>query len=265
MILYLDLYFLINFLMDLLLLDLTKHYLKLSGSHGRLAAAAAVGAIGACILEVLSCVPGTFWISEITPFRVVIGLIGAGVITGIAFGADSFRQWLRRTAVLCFAGMTLAGGMELLMAGDPQRLPYWMAGLTILLFARWIWSELVWQIREKGRYCLVRLEYRGRSVEIRAICDTGNLLYEPYHRKPVHVVTAEPIRQICQTVDRVIYIPYRSVGEEQGILPGIQIDQMIVMRDGKPTKRLEKPWIAISPTPLTARHQYEMLLHLDEF
>lgn len=258
MILYLDAYFLTNFLMDLLLLDLTKHYLKLSGSSGRMVLAAGFGAAGACVLELVQVVGSHAWL------RLGIGAVGIGLITGTAFGISDLRQWGLQTAVFGLSGMILAGGLELLLVNVPEGLPFGPALVIVVFFARWVWHMLIQRMRDEGRYCQVRLEYRGKTVEIRAIRDTGNLLYEPYHKKPVHVVTAEPIRKLCRSVDRVIYVPYRSVGEEQGIMPGIQIDCMTVLQKGRPALHLEKPWIAISPGPLTDGHQYDMLLHLDE-
>ena len=59
----------------------------------------------------------------------------------------------------------------------------------------------------------------------------------------------------------MIYIPFCSVGNEHGILPAVRMERMEVRQRGEKIRVLEHPWVAISETPLSARHQYKMLLH----
>ena len=52
-----------------------------------------------------------------------------------------------------------------------------------------------------------------------------------------------------------------SVGKEHGILAAVRMDRMEVWQQERLVRVLERPWVAISETPLSARHKYEMLLH----
>ena len=117
---------------------------------------------------------------------------------------------------------------------------------------------------DQARSCRVTLKYRGRSLQVTGLIDTGNLLYEPYGHQPVHIITASAIGELVDTVTKVIYIPYSSVGKSSGMLPGIRVDEMTVKQEGRPEQRIKEPWIAICHKPLSEEHKYEMLLHMDE-
>ena len=110
----------------------------------------------------------------------------------------------------------------------------------------------------------VKLSYRGEEVLVTALWDTGNQLYEPYGGQPVHIVTGEVCRRLCKSVPQLIYIPFRTVGNEYGMMPGIRIDFMEAEEEGKVVRRWERPWLAVSKRPLSLSHQYEMLLHGEE-
>jgi stage II sporulation protein GA (sporulation sigma-E factor processing peptidase) len=254
---YLDLYFLVNLWMNLLILDLTQQLLKLPGSKKRLLAAAVTGAGTACALAVAG------WYTWRQ--RWLCGIPCAACMTGIAYGRASASECGRRMAVLLLSGMILAGGMSLLTEAGFDGWLLLLSGMLVIAFARYLREMLRAQRAFRNRCCQVRLEYRGSTVQIPALIDTGNLLYEPYGHQPVHIITAAPVRKLCRSVSQVLYLPYRSVGQEQGVLPVIRIDQMTVEQEGRPPVRYDRPWLGISPHPLSSSHRYEMLLHIEEW
>jgi hypothetical protein len=81
---YLDLYFLVNLWMDLLILDLTQQLLKLPGSKKRLLAAAVTGAGTACVLAAAGWY--IWW------QRWLCGIPCAACMTGIAYGRASAAE-----------------------------------------------------------------------------------------------------------------------------------------------------------------------------
>lgn len=301
--LYLDVFFIVNFGMDVMLLYLVKRLLGLTlpaGKPGRreacrvssrvssqassnavrgaarravrqtarLAAGAAVGAAWSCLAVFMPRIPA--WAE--------IMFTGAGVGSAMvlaAFGPRPPREFLR-----CLAGLwavtALAGGM-LAAVGDAVPAAWYLAGTRAvrqwsvlrlglaaagLFFAgravAGFWRE---RVRDRNRFYQVTLHYQGRVRTVTALWDTGNCLYEPYGHRPVHVITYDACRDLCEKVSRVIYIPFSSVGTGYGMLPGIQVDEMDVAQDGKIVQSYERPWLAVSREPLSPRHQYEMLLH----
>lgn len=266
-ILYLDLFFLINLFVNLMLLYGVK---KLSGGTGgwlRLPAAAAAGAGWACAV-LLTDLP------EIPELLFTWFAAGGGMIL-LAFGFGDVRRFVRRLAYLWILG-ALAGGLLQAFGESSGRSRYltggmtaqplswytvcfWTAGLCFLVCA--FRSRFREWSREKNMFYEVTLFYHGRKKTVTALWDTGNHLFEPYGHQPVHVVTAGVCLQLCGRVSKVIYIPFQAVGTGYGMLPGIQVDSMEVTREGKVIRCYTKPWLAISREPLSPENRYEMLLH----
>lgn len=276
---YLDVFFIINFMMDYLLLFLVRQMLHLPApgksvtgkklrSYLRIGAAAAGGSLWACAAVFLPGIPG--WLEwSLTWF------FAGGVMILLAFGRKTIREFSRCMAALWLASVA-AGGIFALL-GDTVPAAWYLTGLRAV--RQWSFAGIgcvAAGIFFGGRACAeylreriqmqehlyqVTLHYRGKTKTVRALRDTGNQLYEPYGHQPVHVITREVCDGLCERVSQVIYIPFRSVGTGYGMLPGIQVDEMDVIREGKLVKSYEKPWLAISREPLSPGHQYEMLLH----
>lgn len=256
MILYLDVYFLMNLLMDFLLLELAGHFLNRKGDARRCLSAAAAAAGGTAIAAVL----GWNYLWQ----RCAIGTAEAFLMARIAFGRGSAKEQLMRTLTLFLSGLLLGGGLELAVSCQPKVGTVLPGGVLLTMLIRAAFSWLRQYRNRQALYCRVHLEHCGRSTEVSAMLDTGNRLYEPYSHQPVHVITQEPVKQICSTVSELIYIPYSSVGRECGVLPAIRIDRMTVQRENEEPVAYDHPWLAISPHPLSPARRYEMLLHTEK-
>lgn len=260
---YLDVYWLVNFVMDLLVLGLSARLLKLWPGCRRLAAGAAAGSFWACLLALVPAVNTVlFWI------------IGGGLMVFAAFdswpaswkpsgflrnGAEFFR---RLTAV---AGVSAAIGGVLAAAERTPR-QWRLAALFSAAAGIWFGGKAVLgfmqERAELQKQCYqVILSYQGKQKQVEAFRDTGNRLYEPYGHQPVHVLSADACRDFCESVSQVIYIPYRSVGKAYGLMPGIRMDEMKVCQDGTVIQVWKQPWIAISREPVSPDNQYQLLLH----
>lgn len=266
--LYLDLYFLVNYAMDILLLLTVRRLLKLPVKKGRLALAGLAGALWACALLYLPVLPGALEAG-------ITWVLGGGMMIFLAFGRMGFPDFGKTVCTLWLTSAAAGGIITAL--GDPVQTGWYMTGGMIPVRFSAI-SLLCWmagiyfgicacvafvkaQIRERDNLYEVTLTYRGRKQQVTALYDTGNRLYEPYGHEPVHIITCHACRQLCETVSQVIYIPFHAVGTEQGMLPGIRVDEMEVRQGGKLVMHCDRPWLAISREPLSPCHRYEMLLH----
>lgn len=265
---YLDVYFIVNFAMDILLLCMVRKILKLPKGKKRLVLAGIAGALWACVLVCLPVLPG--WLEAAFTW-----VFGGGMMVFLAFGRMEFSEFGKTVCTLWLVSAAAGGVLTALgdhirtgwyMAGGmvPARfsaisLVCWMAGIYFGICACVAFVKA--QIRERDNLYEVTLTYRGRKKQVTALYDTGNQLYEPYGNEPVHVITYDACRLLCETVSQVIYIPFQAVGTESGMLPGIRIDEMEVAQGGKLVMRCDRPWLAISKEPLSSRHRYEMLLH----
>ena len=268
---YLDLYFLVNSIMDYLLLTLVKKILKLPAKRLRMLAGALLGAVWACASLL-------FPLFSAWAELVFTWLLISALMILVAFGRRNISEFVK---ILCTLWLVSAASGGVLGAlGDHLRGNEYLTGGIIP--NRWSAVSLLCgmvgiyygicacilfirsRIQEQKNYYEVILSYQGKKKTVTALMDTGNQLYEPYGHQPVHVISYEACRQFCDSVSRIIYIPFQAVGTEYGMLPGIQVDEMEVVRDGKVVMVFKKPWLAVSKEPLCSDHQYEMLLHQEE-
>ena len=100
----------------------------------------------------------------------------------------------------------------------------------------------------KTRY-QVRLFLNEKSKEFTAMADSGNRLVEPVDAK-----------EFLGEKAGVLMIPYRAVGTENGMLPGVLFDRMEVMSEECGSIRIERPIVAISKEPLFFGKDFTMIL-----
>ena len=111
----------------------------------------------------------------------------------------------------------------------------------------------------KTRY-QVRLFLNEKSKEFTAMADSGNRLVEPVTGKPVSIIAAADAKEFLGEKAGVLMIPYRAVGTENGMLPGVLFDRMEVMSEECGSIRIERPIVAISKEPLFFGKDFTMIL-----
>lgn len=225
MVIYLDLVMLVNFLVDGLLLIAADRLCGFPVRIKRAALSAGIGAIyaGLCVLPGLRFLGNIFW------RLIILGLMG---IT--AFGMN--RSALRRSIIFVFLSMALGGIALGLGSGGVIALLAAAVGICVLCIALF---------RGGGKeYVTVRLVYRGVIRELVALRDTGNMLTDPVTGQPVLVVSAEIAKQMLgltpeqllspietlaeKKIPGLRLIPYRSVGNANGMMLAIKMEQVCV-------------------------------------
>lgn len=265
MVVYLDVVWLVEMAMNSLLLFLTGRLAGGKRDNLRILGAAALGAVWSCISCVLEAPGWILWC--------MAWLINGSLMILTAFGWSRAEDFIRRLAMFWMVTAAAGGSFELVgevgvFSGSVQAAQEaYPAGRAAAAAAGVLFFGLLagnfmsrWRV-QKNRYYQVRLAYQGRTTLVWALLDTGNTLYEPYGHHPVHVITKEACQELIGSWSKVLYIPFRSVGAAYGLLPGICIDRMEVLWEGRLVKSLERPWLAVTKEPLSACRCYEMLLH----
>ena len=111
----------------------------------------------------------------------------------------------------------------------------------------------------KTRY-QVRLFLNEKSKEFTAMADSGNRLVEPVTGKPVSIIAVADAKEFLGEKVGVLMIPYRAVGTENGMLPGVLFDRMEVMSEEHGSIWIERPIVAISKEPLFFGKDFTMIL-----
>ena len=252
---YIDKVFALNALVDYLLLLTTAALAGTPMRRVRFALFAAFGGVYAV---------GTFLLPQLNAplFRLL-----AGILIGLlAFGSDP-RPW-RLTALFFLlsgglAGVLLAIGLA---AGSPtgvmQRVYYADVSWAVLLCSAMLFYVLLHLVfRQGARYgggdtVEVTVVIQNRRCRLRALRDSGNALRDPIHGRPVLVAETAALEtlwdeemravlnsslaaeeKIAQLYDKGInftLLPYKAVGNTNGLLLAVRSDYLQIGRRSVP-------------------------------
>ena len=196
MVIYLDAFMGLNFLVDLCLLLGVNRLAGHPPGIRRAAAAAAIGGgyAGACLMPGLSFLAGGLWRT------VSLGLMG-----WTAFGAD--RTGWQRSVLFVFLSMAL-GGLAVSMDTVGVGVIFCAAALAVLCRMGFC---------GRGRqFAALRVTYEGRTAAVRALCDTGNTLRDP--------ITGETVTVLSPEVGEALGVPAAVLRDPAGAMaPGLRL------------------------------------------
>lgn len=261
--LYIDVFFLINFMMDYLLLRLLKKMLSCTATHGHLTAGALMGAGLTCIVILLP-VPYTF--IKLLMFHGLVNVVMLKI--GLRIKWD--RSFLKAFLFLYIGGFLLGG----IMGSLKQYLRAGSLFFALSVLGYWaacgVWSLIMTLSKHRHTHCVALLERGGKCCQVNALIDTGNRLRDPVSEKPVSMIgedTAEllGIERIenASQKDSVRFISYHSIGKASGVLPVYMLDRMLLTVDGKNIDILA-PEVAVCKEGLKEA-DYKMILSPDVY
>ncbi len=192
---YIDVIFIINFIMDILLLWIVKKILKCKSGVIRLMAGACIGALGACVLSIVPKLNG--FVQFLAAYVI---LCSAMILT--AFGFTSLKATVKAIVILYITTFFLGGVInslyyhsmigyyfEELIQGrlfQNQSMAFFIfAGCTgavaVLIFIKTLRNLRSGDLKIYE----TELSYGDQSIQIIGLLDTGNNLYDPIYGKPV--------------------------------------------------------------------------------
>lgn len=252
---YLDSLFLIQFCMNLYLLELVSFSLHRTATRRRVLLGAFAGAVSS-VLTLLIPIP--VWMRIILSF-----LVGTGCMLVCTFRVGSIRGILKIGEKMALFTFLLGGGILLIVKWLPERIVPGIFGVMALggvMFE--IIRGLLEANRKKANLCKVTLAERNAYVRVNAFLDTGNHLIEPISGKPVSVLEKSVFLKLYPDgkANGFRVIPYHSVGKPDGVLPGYLIPELTVEQAGV-KKQCRDVYVGISQDTLSAREQYQMILN----
>ena len=219
-----DLLFLENLWMNIILLLLTAWCCRLPVIFRRILLSAVLGSGGACVMPVYSAA-----LSSAAYFFCMLVLSAAMT----AIGLPGKKRFLMAAVGLYLEGFALGG---------------------ILRFLR--------SRRKKDSLSKETMLYCGvRRIQVHAWYDTGNGLYDPFNGKPGSILEQSCMEQLLagREQERIPRkIPYRTIDRE-GVLDVYILDAMEI---GGPEEqiRIERPEVACMPEKIGS---CQLLLHRD--
>lgn len=267
---YIDSVFLLNTLVDAIILLATAHLAGIPPERGRFFLASVFGGVYAAAVFL----PGCEWLSCL-PAKAAVGLMM--VLTAFGCHTKCLRLLFLFLGVSCaMAGCVMAVGM--IAGGIPMENGIFYTDLdagVLLVTAAAAYVVLSFVFRAtaensvKGNLIPVTLAWGERQIRLTALCDTGNALKDPATGRPILIVDSRKIRELIPGDIRPILtqdalrtpadlpgrlgehrvrfrlIPYQAVGVAGGMLLAIRLDWGEVGG-----KRYDRLVAALSPTEL---------------
>lgn len=250
---YADVFLLQNLLMDYVAVMGTNFLLKRRRKSRRLFAAALIFSAASLFLVI--------YIRNPVYYKILTHFFLNTIMVFFCFGASSRKEFLENWMTAYLMVVVLGGVME------------WMQESVLLpgnffvqaLFASAVvFSAVVWLGQRKIRQnhiFPVKLKKDERQMELKAYWDSGNQLMDPYTGDAVNILEFARAKEFINTgSERFRYVPYRSLGKEDGLLKVLSIDELVVYQ-GKKTVRISPAVIGIANEGLMEGKEYGLILH----
>lgn len=242
MILYADVLFAVNFIMDYLSLYAASCVLRLKAHRVRRCSAALLGA-AYCVIKLYITLPEPFCAVAVSLVMCAMALWNGRMLTYI------------KAVVLFYAVSMLSGGVMTFLYETAYRYrgaAFFAKGLSPGLFFALagvvsLFVFVVGKLVSHGVFhktVRARIQFGETAREFGLLCDTGNLLRDPYSDLPVIVMSANSLDGLlgCEGVHRhperaktdealrykLRYIPVHTAAGES-VLPALRADRIGVM------------------------------------
>lgn len=284
-IIYMDVFFMVNLVMDTLLLRLASVYLKPQTTFVNCMVGGAVGSLLASLSLLISY-------DNIVIHMLISYIFTVAAMVLIAFGKCNKKQFIRRTGILYVVTVMLGGAMNLVynytyfgyvirnILGAIHTNPLNIARMLGFTGIAYIIINALLKLlkREEAlqHFVEVTLVYKGQKIMLKGLIDTGNSLVDPYCGKPVHIAEYRALQGVLEGVDiyreKYRLVPFHSLGQKNGLLEVIEVDEILVTglkigaaQEGDSTASViyaeKNPAIGLSHECLSGDKKYEMLLH----
>lgn len=287
--LYLDVWLLrlgCNFLFEYLLLWATATVTRTRTNPRRLLLASSVGTFHYLLylLASLGLIP-FYGLLRFFPIIILVSLL----MVIVAFYPAIRRKLFSVLGYFYGIGFAAAGaGMASAYLLGSIEAPRFLLGMVVSIFTILLIAELGWGIvheRMVKRVYQIPLQISCNGVVIKttALIDTGNQLKDPVNQKPVIIVeqraltsllpaeltsilanlkenarALDSLSQITVWQTRIRLIPFRSIGESNGLLVGFRPDEVKIAN--QPIANELHPTIAIHPDSLDPQGEYSALV-----
>ncbi|MCL2253699.1 MAG: sigma-E processing peptidase SpoIIGA [Lachnospiraceae bacterium] len=256
---YIERVFIINLVLNILILILTAKTLKLSVTRIRILAGGILGALGYCIILLLPLTYRT---------KIAVGLIPISILMCvITFRTKGLRNVLRQTGYLFIYAFLIGAVMIFLQRQVPFAAKYSGGGWLIISLGYTVYAVLDYFLKihrrhEENFFVDVSIPCLTEEINIIALVDTGNGLTEPVSKKPVAVLEEKVWEQLKPLMkpEKTKAIPYHNIGNAHGLMIGYELEEIYITKSGQ-RERYENIVVAVGPGGISQSGDYQMIIN----
>ena len=257
-ILYIDLFFLWNFWMNILVLFLVRQLTKTYRT---------IQCLFAAVLGAMVSSGGLIWIINNHNFLSILFFEGLVIIIMnlLAFGR---KNLLWHLLLFLISGTVVAGSFYYLVSFPgigKNEVALGMVSGACLIFCTVLEKKSRLRWKEEHMKAKTVLEFGDRKLFATALMDTGNKLYDPFFHKPVILIDETMLGDMLEQCknkypEKYHFIPFHSVGKENGLLEGITFDCVSVQWQNKRLK-FNNVIAASTKGSLYKGKEYQVIFH----
>ncbi|MDY5058026.1 MAG: sigma-E processing peptidase SpoIIGA [Bacilli bacterium] len=239
---YIDLFFLFNTIMDIIIITSVSILLKRNTTYKRILISSLLGGLSSLML-----------FTSIN--RLLLELITIILMVIIAFKYKNIRYFLTNILYTYILSILLGGLIYLF--NSKVTLNIYLNYLVIIILSIEVMTLYIKENKKikntYNNYYKVDIYFKDKEkISLIGFLDTGNNLYDPYKKRPIILVDKK-----YQKEDKFILVPYHTINGE-GLLKCIKPEKVYIEKIGYKTNLL----MAFSSSPSTI-NGVEVLLHKD--
>lgn len=239
---YIDLFFLFNTIMDIIIITSVSILLKRNTTYKRILISSLLGGLSSLML-----------FTSIN--RLLLELITIILMVTIAFKYKNIRYFLTNILYTYILSILLGGLIYLF--NSKVTLNIYLNYLVIIILSIEVMTLYIKENKKikntYNNYYKVDIYFKDKEkISLIGFLDTGNNLYDPYKKRPIILVDKK-----YQKEDKFILVPYHTINGE-GLLKCIKPEKVYIEKIGYKTNLL----VAFSSSPSTI-NGVEVLLHKD--
>lgn len=293
MIIYIDIIFIENIIMNTIILYATAIILKQKVKNIRLIISAVIGSIYSILM----------YITKLTIYSSIISkFILSVVMAYVAFKPNDVKKIFKQIIIFYLTSFVFGGvALNLIYFLRPENiniknglftgeyaLKVIMLGAIMAFIIIKISIKIIkTKFNTKNMYCDINLKINEKQIATKAMIDTGNLVKEPITNTPVVIVEESLLegiipKEILKNLENILCgnlenlpqdiqdeylpklrcIPFSSLGKENGMLVGIRLDKIKIQTEDIDVER--KDVIAgIYDKKITKDNKYNALIGLN--
>ncbi|MCR5792422.1 MAG: sigma-E processing peptidase SpoIIGA [Lachnospiraceae bacterium] len=212
---------------------------------------------------------------EETGFKILLGyillLFMLCMVEGRMFRWKYYKQYCKELLFVGVSGAVFKGMMDAFVLRVPyedRSVRYSFGSLlekggAVGIFMLVLYMAYQRRQGQQRRTRMVSLWIDGICLEGKGLWDTGNCLREPISGKPVIIMEeSEAKKYLPKTIinTKVRFVPYHSIGKEQGVLPALLIDKFQSETKDAIYKGV---YVAFTKERVSESGQYRFILHKD--
>lgn len=202
---YIELIYILNFLLDYMILYGTKRLLKINTNIKRLLLASLIGSLTTNILFIN--------INSISLF--IIKVIVSIIMNLIAFKKENI---IKNTIYFYLISIIIGGTIYLFDIKVSYLKLIILVLIPPIIIYLFVKEQINYKLNYKDKY-IVRITIEDKVYNLEGFIDTGNHLKDPITKKSVILVNLEI------PLNKVLYIPYKALNTE-GIIPCIKPEKI---------------------------------------